>query len=261
MSNNPIIKIAGNKSYRVNFSSQPQSQPPSQNRRGVSIITCTERPAYLQNILQNFLRQDFTPKELIIIINNNAIDLGLWRRQTAEYPRVRVLRVDERIGQGSCLNYAAHQASYDYVAKFDDDDYYSPTYLSNSVAALENSGAGLVGKASWFLYFEGSGTLALFSPGNEDTFVDRVTGATMLIRKSILKRIRFRNLDAGEDVEFCRDCTRNNIRIYATDRYNFVGIRRLDVDSHTWQDSEERILEDCVIIAHTDDYQSIASRP
>ncbi|MGS0764082.1 glycosyltransferase [Syntrophomonas curvata] len=255
MSNNPIIKIA-NRSYRVNA---PQRQ--SQSFRGVSIITCTKRPAYLQNILGNFLRQDFTPKELIIIINNNSIDLGLWRRQTAEYPQVRVLRVDEKIGQGSCLNYAANQASYDYVAKFDDDDYYSPTYLSNSVAALENSGAGLVGKASWFLYFEGSRTLALFAPGREDAFVDKVTGATMLIRKNILKQIRFRNLDAGEDVEFCRDCIRNNVRIYATDRYNFVGIRRLNIDSHTWQDSEERILEDCMIIARTDDYQSIASRP
>lgn len=257
MGNNPIIRIAGKNSYKINHHSQ---QHQGHSPRGVSIITCTKRPAYLQNILGNFLRQDFTPKELIIILNNNAIDLGLWRRQTAEYPQVRVLRVDEKIGQGSCLNYAANQASYNYIAKFDDDDYYSPTYLSNSVAALENSGAGLVGKASWFLYFEGSRTLALFAPGHEDTFVEKVTGATMVIRKNVLQQIRFRNLDAGEDVEFCRDCIRNNVRIYATDRYNFVGIRRLNIDSHTWQDSEERILQDCVIIARTDDYQSIASR-
>lgn len=254
MSNNPIIKIAP-KPYRINA---PRRQ--SQSFRGVSVITCTNRPAYLQNILGNFLRQDFTPKELIIIINNNAIDIGLWRRQTAEYPQVKVFRVDEKIGQGLCLNYAADQASYDYVAKFDDDDYYSPAYLSDTVAALENSGAGLAGKASWFLYFEGSGTLALFAPGHENAFVDKVTGATMLIRKNVLQQIRFRNLDAGEDVEFCRDCIRNNVRIYAADRYNFVGIRRLNIESHTWQDSEERILEDCVIIARTSDYRSAASR-
>jgi glycosyltransferase involved in cell wall biosynthesis len=245
MGNNPIITI-NRRNYRINAPKQYDHF----NTRGVSIITCTKRPNYLQNILNNYLRQDFNPKELIIIINNNSINLGLWRKQTSEYPHVRVLHRDEKIGQGACINYAANLASYDYVAKFDDDDYYSPTYLSNSVTALENSGAGLVGKASWFLYFENSRTLALFAPGNENSFVEKVTGATMLIRKNIIKQIGFRNLDAGEDVEFCRDCTRKNIRIFSTDRFNFVGIRRLNINSHTWQDSEARILQDCEIIAH-----------
>lgn len=251
----PTITIAGNRAYRINAPSQQKK-----SFRGVSIITCTKRPTYLQNILNNYLRQDFTTKELIIIVNNNSISPVLWKQQTAQYPQVRVLRMDEKIGQGACLNYAANQALYDYIAKFDDDDYYSPSYLSHSVTALENTGAGLVGKASWFLYFENSRTLALFSPGNEDTFVNKVTGATMVIRKSVLQQVRFRNLDAGEDVEFCRDCIRNNIRIYSTNRFNFVGIRRSNIDSHTWQDSEARILQDCDIFAHTDNYQSIANR-
>ncbi len=253
---NPIVTISMKKSYRINTRTQPQV-----NLRGVSIITCTKRPAYLQNILKNYLRQDFSPKELIIIVNNNAINLEQWKRQSAQYQQVRIFRLDEKIGQGACLNYATNQATYGYIAKFDDDDYYAPAYLSNAVAALENSGAGVVGKASWFLYFEGSRTLALFAPGRENSFVDKVTGATMLIRKDIVQRIRFRNLNAGEDVEFCRDCVRNNVRIYSTDRFNFVGIRRLNIGSHTWQDSEARILQDCQVIAHTDDYHLIASRP
>jgi cellulose synthase/poly-beta-1,6-N-acetylglucosamine synthase-like glycosyltransferase len=252
---NPIITIGSKRSYRINAHTQLQA-----NLRGVSIITCTKRPAYLQNILNNYLRQDFSPKELIIIVNNNAINLEHWRRQALQYPHVKILRIDEKIGQGACLNYAANQAIYDYVAKFDDDDYYAPAYLNNAVAALESSGAGVVGKASWFLYFEGSRTLAVFAPGRENSFVEKVTGATMVIRKDIVKRIRFRNLNAGEDVQFCRDCVRNNIRIYSTDRFNFVGIRRSNIGSHTWQDSEARILQDCQVITHTDDYYSIASR-
>ena len=253
---NPTITVGNKRSYRINTRMQAQV-----NLRGVSIITCTKRPAYLQNILNNYLRQDFSPKELIIIINNNAINLEHWRRQAVQYPNVKVLRIDEKIGQGACLNYAANQAVFDYVAKFDDDDYYAPAYLSNAVAALENSGAGVVGKASWFLYFEGSRTLALFAPCRENSFVDKVTGATMLIRKDVVQRIRFRNLNAGEDVQFCRDCVNNNIRIYSTDRYNFVGIRRLNIGSHTWQDSESRILQDCEIISRTDDYHSLTTRP
>lgn len=253
---NPIITVGNKRSYRINTLMQAQA-----NLRGVSIITCTKRPAYLQNILNNYLRQDFSPKELIIVVNNNAINMENWRRQAVQYPNVKVLRIDEKIGQGACLNYAVNQAIYDYVAKFDDDDYYATAYLSNAIAALENSEAGMVGKASWFLYFEGSRTLALFAPGRENSFVDKVTGATMVIRKDIVQRIRFRNLNAGEDVQFCRDCVNNNIRIYSTDRFNFVGIRRLNIDSHTWQDSEARILQDCQVIARTDDYHSIASRP
>lgn len=252
---NPVITITTKRAYRINARTQPR-----QKLRGVSIITCSKRPTYLQNILNNYLRQDFSPKELIIIVNNNAINLEHWKRQAAPYPQVKIFRIDDKIKQGACLNYATNQATYDYVAKFDDDDYYAPAYLSNAVAALENSGAGVVGKASWFLYFEGSRTLALFAPGRENSFVEKVTGATMVIRKDIVQRIRFRNLNAGEDVQFCRDCINNNIRIYSTDRFNFVGIRRLNIGSHTWQDSEARILQDCEIIARTDDYQSITSR-
>lgn len=44
--------------------------------KGVSIITCTNRQNYLNNLLQNFNRQRYAQKELIIIINNNAIPLS-----------------------------------------------------------------------------------------------------------------------------------------------------------------------------------------
>ena len=43
---NPIVTISMKKSYRINTRTQPQV-----NLRGVSIITCTKRPAYLQRII------------------------------------------------------------------------------------------------------------------------------------------------------------------------------------------------------------------
>ena len=52
---------------------------------GVSIITCTNKPHTLNNILDNFNRQYYADKELIIIINNDEIDLEEWVNLTEEY--------------------------------------------------------------------------------------------------------------------------------------------------------------------------------
>lgn len=46
------------------------------NQQGISIITCTNRHNYLNNLFQNYSRQKYANKELIIIINNNKIPLS-----------------------------------------------------------------------------------------------------------------------------------------------------------------------------------------
>ncbi len=53
------------------------------NKTRISVITCTNRDYSLNNILDNFLRQDFIEKEIIIIINNNKIDLK-WENTTSK---------------------------------------------------------------------------------------------------------------------------------------------------------------------------------
>ena len=44
-------------------------------KNGFSIITVTNRDYCIENMINNFLRQEFNDKELIIVINNDKINI------------------------------------------------------------------------------------------------------------------------------------------------------------------------------------------
>ena len=48
---------------------------------GVSIIVCTNRPQFLDNILQNYYRQRYKVKELIIILNQDSMNMRLIQKR------------------------------------------------------------------------------------------------------------------------------------------------------------------------------------
>ena len=45
-------------------------------KNGFSIITVTNRDYCIENMINNFLRQEFNDKELIIVINNDKINIA-----------------------------------------------------------------------------------------------------------------------------------------------------------------------------------------
>ncbi len=59
----------------------------------------------------------------------------------------------KKISLGKCLNFAVDKSKYDIIAKFDDDDYYGPKYISDTIKAFESTDAKVVGKTTNFIYF------------------------------------------------------------------------------------------------------------
>ncbi|NLW90454.1 MAG: glycosyltransferase family 2 protein [Syntrophomonadaceae bacterium] len=239
----------------------PQSPPEPQPAYlpGISILVCTNRPEYIDRVLGNYSRQNYQEKELIVILNNNLMGIEEWRSRSSGYSNVQIFQLDESLSLGECLNAGIPYCRYNFVAKFDDDDYYGPNYLRRQMQAMLSADADIVGKSTWYLYFEGSHTLAVFSRHPENDFVNYVTGATLLVKKHIFNSIRFSAMNVGEDVDFVAVCKEHGFRIYSTDRADFVGIRRALTSSHTWQESDEHILNQCQVIAHTQNYISWAN--
>jgi glycosyltransferase involved in cell wall biosynthesis len=222
---------------------------------GVSVITCTNRPEYRERIIENYLRQYYGPVELIIILNNNAANLSEWENWAQSYNNVRVFQLDESVTLGECLNFGVQKARYAYVAKFDDDDYYAAPYLQQAVDTIKVTHADIVGKCSIFVYFEGSSTLAIAHPNQEDRFASMLAGATMVIDKRVFNRVRFKALDHGEDTEFQNNCNQHGIRMYSTNRFNYSCIRRARADTHTWRVEEDEYLRFCHIVDRMDDFR------
>ncbi|HZK02100.1 MAG TPA: glycosyltransferase family A protein [Anaerovoracaceae bacterium] len=208
---------------------------------GVSVITCTNRPYQIEALLANYRRQIYPYKELLIVLNSDSFDLDDLKLRTRENPDIKFLQLGDQMSLGECLNYSISQSGYDYIAKFDDDDYYAPKYLQSSILQSLHAKAGVIGKCSIYVYFKPSKTLYLLSPGNENTYTNSVRGATLIIKKDILGKVSFPPVNLGEDTGFIQKCSRAGVLIYSTSRLEYVSIRS-DAKDHTWQLGEADFL-------------------
>lgn len=226
--------------------------PPSPS--GVSIITCTNRPSRMENVILSYLRQNYHPKELIIVLNNNDMSVEEWQARVEGYPEINVLQVDERISLGECYNSAVKHTKFNYIAKFDDDDYYAPNYLTGEMVAFSYTYADIVGKSCRFIYFQNISTLAYHEASPEFSYVPYVIGATMIIKKEVFQHIKFRDITIGEDSEFQKDCQAAGRQIFSVDRYNYVTIRHHSPEPHTNPLGDYEYLSYCIRTWKTRDY-------
>lgn len=190
----------------------------------ISVICCTIRDDRMENVFQNYEKQDTMPKELIIVLNRDGI----------------------------------RSAKYDYVAKMNDDDYYAPLYLSQQLKALTDKKADVVCKRTVYMYFERNHTLAVhLSHRGEEMFLEKewgVKGSTFVFRKSLFDQIDFPHRNLNEDMSFLRQCLDNNYRVYITDKNHYVCLRKPE-GLHTWKISNQQLLKESKIIYKTEDYK------
>ena len=224
---------------RVGLESLVSEQP------SVSVLMPTMRPENVSRCLDNFKKQAYPDKELILILNNAEFDFGAIRKDAELIPNAKVLHVDGRTTLGDCLNRGVEAASGKYIAKMDDDDHYGERYLSDSVLAASFSDAEVVGKGLFFVYFEAGDTTALFEWTSEHTFMSFVTGGTLFIRADVARDIPFDSISLSEDTNFQRAAAQAGCRIYAADRFNFVRVRTRRLSDHADRTPDSEFLMRC----------------
>jgi glycosyltransferase involved in cell wall biosynthesis len=221
----------------------------------VSIITCTIREESIENVFQNYQQQTWEDKELIIILNKDSMDMDKWVKKAKDYRDVQVYQLHENATLGDCLNFGVMKSNYDFIAKFDDDDYYGPSYISSAMNAFKDNKVSVVGKSSYYIYFRNRKAL-IHVKGTENSITDTVAGATLLFRKDVFYHIRFEKVDCAEDYLFIKDAKKAGFVIYSTDHHDFAVIRQ-DSEKHTWKISDKDLMKWGKLIAYTDEIQSI----
>jgi Glycosyltransferases, probably involved in cell wall biogenesis len=230
---------------------------------GVTIITSTIRQELMSNVFDNYSRQEWPNKELIIVINNNRISMRPYKELAQQYENVRVFRVNGRYHLGACLNFAVARAQYDYIAKFDDDDYYSPQYLDESMLLFTKKKADVVGKNTTYFFFPHRSLLLLRRrTAKPYCRCQRIAGPTIMFRKKVFKKVAFSTkVVAGSDARFVRACLKRGFRVFTASSYNFAQNRRSNRKSHTWKVSERRLLASKgAKIIRTKDFKSHVDR-
>lgn len=228
--------------------------------QGVSIITCTNRRSYLNNLFSNYIRQRHPKKELIIIVNDNKIPLSPYQRFANKLRNIQIFRVPKHYTLGACLNFAVEKTKFNYIAKFDDDDYYAPYYLTDSLQAFKRTNADIIGKRAHYMYLQGSKTLILRFPHDENRPVSILPGATLVIKRDVLNKVPFPDQSVGEDDLFCMRSKKKGYKVYSAGKYNFVAIRRKNSSNHTWIISDNELIAHHRKIPNVQDYKKFVRR-
>ncbi|MGO4111021.1 glycosyltransferase [Paenibacillus sp. YAF4_2] len=224
---------------------------------GVSVVVSTKRPEFFDNILANFNRQRYKNKELVIVLHNNNINLTNYRKKVRAMKNVSIYQMAERFQLGRCLNHGIVKSKLPLIAKFDDDDYYSPYYLSEQIQALARTGTDVVGKKACYTYLQTSSRLILRFSGLKQRFVKTVSGGTILFRRAM--KVRFTpSVSLGEDINFLAKCRTRGYKIYATTPYNYVYLRRKS--GHTWKTTERYLMAGSKFIGRINNFRRVTTR-
>ncbi|KWX71917.1 glycosyltransferase [Paenibacillus jilunlii] len=140
----------------------------SYDRNAVSIITCTKRQKCMDTLFRNYARQSYRNKELIVILNHKNLKITEYIKAARKYKNVTIYSLPDETSLGRCLSYGVERANCSFIAKFDDDDYYAPDYLTDSMRIQRQTNADIVGKRAHYMYLSGKKLLLLRYPNKEN---------------------------------------------------------------------------------------------
>jgi hypothetical protein len=215
----------------------------------VTVLAPTNRPEYLDRLLDNFSRQRDVAADLIVLTNSERFDRADVDRRVGAVAGARTLHLAEALTMGECLNVGLAATDARFVAKFDDDDYYGEHFLHDSLLVHRFVDAAIVGKKTFYAYLEASDETVLRFPGHEFTAANRVSGSTMVIDRHLFGDVHFGALNLGEDVDLCARALARGLTVFSADRYNYVAVRRADAASHSWSIATDEYREGAVAVA------------
>jgi hypothetical protein len=185
------------------------------------LVTCTmptaDRRAHVATAIAYFLRQDYPRRELVVVDDGADAVADL----IPDDPRVRYVRLDERLVLGEKRNRACELARGEVIVHWDDDDWQAPGRLTYQVRQLEAASADLCG-TSRVLYVDAAGRSAwlyVYPEGHRRW----LAGNGLCYRRSLWQRRGFPPLATGEDTRFVWSREASNALVLPDHRY-FVGL-------------------------------------
>lgn len=204
----------------------------------VSIVVVTRRDN-IRKIIDNYKKQSYLNKELLILINTLSINIEKFIQilNDSNIDNYQIYQNHESISLGECYNFCITKMNGKYFCKMDDDDLYSENYIVNQLFLLKKNKAFIIGKSYFYLY--DSKNDILYSKYISSI----VLGGTLIIDKIVFDYIKFNNVNRGEDTLFLKDAKSKNVKILSSDINDFVYIRYTDNNNHhTYNVNIQKIL-------------------
>lgn len=209
-------------------------------RPTVSALISTNRPQQLEHVLAGMREQKEVELEILVLTHGFEPSVDEKAHLESRFGPVQWLTAEPSVPLGECYNILARAASGDVVAKIDDDDIYGPYYLFGQLAAMDYSGADIVGKGAHYVYLEGMDATVLRFPETEHKYRDFVSGPTIVAKRSVVLVNPFPQVWRGEDTGFLRSARDNGAVTFSAGRFDFIQVR--SSGTHTWSIEDSEIL-------------------
>ncbi len=195
------------------------------------IMPTYNRRAFIPMALDNFLSQDYPVKELIVVDDGTENVADLFE----DLDQVKYIRIPRKISIGEKRNIAVEAAAGEYIAHWDDDDWYAADRLSHQMQPLLDNRCDINGLENTVLLtldrLEFWGTNEKL---RKRMFVGDVIGGTLVYRRTFwTKGARYPLTNLAEDAAFLKDVLAMNGRLMNLENNNrFIYVRH---KTNTWE--------------------------
>jgi hypothetical protein len=200
----------------------------------VSVIVASRRPALTAFTLTQLARQRHVDLEVIYATHGFPGEVVQQEARNFLFP-IEIVELGSETVFGDVLNAAVARASGRYIAKWDDDDWYSPDHLSDLLLAKEYSGADVVGMPTEYYYLEPLDITIRRGRWRTEIAADLVSGATLMLDRATFQEIGgFQPVPQGGDTRLLKAVEAAGGTIYRTHGMGLL-VRRSATAQHTWQ--------------------------
>lgn len=227
-------KLVGGSAGTENRGADPARYP---------LISCVmptfNRRSFIPLALQCFRDQTYPRKELVVVDDGTDPVADLLEG----VQDVRYRRLARRLTIGAKRNLACREAQGEFIAHWDDDDWYAPGRLELQVAPLLAGTADLTGFTNRFvLEMPGGQFWSTADELHRRMFVGDVHGGTLLFRKSLLsENIRYPESNLAEDAVLIQQAIRRSKRLMRLENPGaFVYLRH---GRNAWKFETGRFLD------------------
>lgn len=216
---------------------------------GVSIISIADKPEHIEKVIKSFYRQSFKNKELILMLNcKDHINEKDLKKQLSD--DIHVIFLESKHNLGTAINTAVAHTKYEFLSVFDPQDYYAPNFIKDLMNTFKYSEADIACKGSYYIYLPCYKALAIQTSNREYEFIDQLDSFSFIIKKQRWNQIYYSDREVDVLSILSENCIRENIRVFSTDRFNYVHVLRFASD----RSYEDEYLQSSEIVLYADDF-------
>jgi glycosyltransferase involved in cell wall biosynthesis len=207
-----IHSTAGKKTGRT---FRRSSKAPIEVVNSTPLISCImptfKRRLFLPQAITYFRRQTYPNTELVIVDDGPDMPADLIPSDD----RIHYIRLDKQVTVGHKRNIAVQRSNGEFIAHWDDDDWYSPDRLQHQIQAMQTGGDQVCGFDTGIFFDVFENTYWSCSPElHARMFFADVNGRSILYAKRLWEKLaRYPDMALAEDAHFLRNLSKRNVKI------------------------------------------------